>query len=276
MMMMMMMMTRNPHKEKYLNHRPEWFTPEVLRAARYTNEGHTKVDKPASVYYPSVIVNHPDEAGKGRFVHLVSVALQLAQVKWMSTRQLPFYVRGLLRAVRTGVLPEVFAIATITDPDIEVLLDHHLFLWVRVKNWDNYRPIADDKFMPIIYEDTFQSPLATMVVSQVELAEAFLDQRNEGQAPPPLEEYEEAEDESGAIRAKEAPTIKDKAEQKKSGPRQQSESPGKDGHTRAAYIMPSYRYPMAVEGAFHPSKPQHYSVIFNVKRAVQRLIFRRM
>ena len=33
--------------------------------------------------------------------------------------------------------------------------------------------------------------------------------------------------------------------------------------------MPSYRYPIAVEGAFHPSKPQDYAVIFNVRRAVQ-------
>ena len=116
--------------------RPEWFTPEVLRAARvfikevssgqYTNEGHTMVDKPAFVYHPSVITNFPEEPGKGRFVHLVSVGLQLAQVTWMSTRQLPFYVRGLLRAVPAGLLPEVFAIATITDPDIEVLVDHHL------------------------------------------------------------------------------------------------------------------------------------------------------
>ena len=116
----------------------------VLRAARvfikevssgqYTNEGHTTVEKPAFLYHPSVITNFPEEAGKGRFVHLVSVGLQLAQVTWMSTKQLPFYVRGLLRAVPTGLLPEVFAIATITDPDMEVLVDHHLLLWARVKN----------------------------------------------------------------------------------------------------------------------------------------------
>ena len=163
-----------------------WFTPEVLRAARvfikevssgqYANEDHTKVEKPAFVYYPSVIANHPDEPGKGRFVHLVSIGLQLAQVTWISTRQLPFYVRGLLRTVPAGLLPEVFAVATITDPDIEVLVDHRLFLWARVKNWDDYRPIADNRFMAITYEDAFQTPLATVVVSQVELAEAFLDQ----------------------------------------------------------------------------------------------------
>ena len=54
-------------KEGKVDDRPEWFTPEVLRAARvfikevssgqYTNEGHTKVDKPAFVYHPSVITN---------------------------------------------------------------------------------------------------------------------------------------------------------------------------------------------------------------------------
>ena len=45
--------------------------------------------------------------------------------------------------------------------------------------------------MPITYEDTFQTPPATVVVTQVELAEAFLDQRNEGQAPFQFDEYEE-------------------------------------------------------------------------------------
>ena len=33
--------------------------------------------------------------------------------------------------------------------------------------------------------------------------------------------------------------------------------------------MPAYRYPIAVPGAHHPAKPEHYSVIINVKRAVQ-------
>ena len=39
--------------------------------------------------------------------------------------------------------------------------------------------------------------------------------------------------------------------------------------TRAAYLMPSYRYPIAVAGAHHPTRSQDYSVIINVKRAVQ-------
>ena len=87
-------------KDGKVDDRPTWFTPEVLRAARvfikevssgqYTNEDHTKVEKPAFVYRSSVITNFPEEPNKGRFVHLVSVGLQLAQVTWMSTKQLPF------------------------------------------------------------------------------------------------------------------------------------------------------------------------------------------
>ena len=41
------------------------------------------------------------------------------------------------------------------------------------------------------------------------------------------------------------------------------------GGTRAAYLMPAYRYPIAVPGAHHPAKPEHSSVIINVKRAIQ-------
>ena len=193
----------------------------------------------------------------------------MAQVTWISTRQLPFYVRGLLRAVPVGLLPEVFAIATITDPDMEVLVDHHLMLWARVRNWDDYRPTSSGKFLAISYEDTFEETLATVVVTQLELAEAFLDQRDEGQAAIQVEDYDDMEDESGAIRAVEAPSVKTKADLKKYGGRQQSESPGRPGGTRAAYIMLSCRYPIAVAGAHHPSKAQHYSVIINMKRAVQ-------
>ena len=149
-------------KEGKVAERPAWFTPEVLRAARvfikevssgqYTNEDHTKTTKPAFVYHPSVLTNYPEEPGKGRFVHLISVGLQLAQVTWISTRQLPFYVRGLLRAVPAGLLPEVFAIASITDPDIELCVDHHLMLWARAKNWDDYRPVVDGTYLGITYE----------------------------------------------------------------------------------------------------------------------------
>ena len=183
-----------------MDDRPAWFTPEVLRAARvfikevssgqYTNEGHTQAERPAFVYHPSVITNFPEEPSKGRFVRLVSVGLQLAQVTWMSTKQLPVYVTGLLRAVPIGLLPEGFAIATITDPDVEVMVDHHLLLWARVKNWDDYRPIFDGKFLGISYENTFQDKLATVVVSQLELAEAFLDQKDEGQPAIQVEDYQ--------------------------------------------------------------------------------------
>ena len=265
-------------KEGKVGDRPAWFTPEVLRAARvfikevssgqYTNEDHTKTERPAFVYHPSGLTNYPEEAGKGRFVHLISAGLQLAQVTWISTRQLPFYVRGLLRAVPAGLLPEVFAIASITDPDIEVCVDHHLMLWARVKNWDDYRPIVEGRYLGITYEETFQETLATVVVSQLELAETFLDQLDEGHAVARVEEYDELDDDSGAIRAQEAPSIKQKPDPRKK--RQTSGSPGKPGGgTRAAYLMPAYRYPIAVPGAHHPAKPEHYSVIINVKRAVQ-------
>ena len=266
-------------KDGKVDERPSWFTPEVLRAARvfikevssgqYTNEGHTKVEKPGFVYHPSVITNFPEESNKGRFVHLISVSLQLAQVTWISTRHLPFYVRGLLRAIPTGLLPEVFTIATLTDPDIEVMVDHHLMLWARVKNWDDYRPIFDGKFLGISYEEALQENLATIVVSQLELAEAFLDQKDEGMPIAQVEDFDDMEDETGAIRASEAPSIKNKPPPRKPGQRTQSDSPGRPNSTRAAYLMPAYRYPIAVEGAHHPARAQDYSVIINVRRAIQ-------
>ena len=43
-------------------------------------------------------------------------------------------------------------------------MDHRLLLWARVMNWDDYRPIAGDKFLGISYEDTFQTPLVTFVL----------------------------------------------------------------------------------------------------------------
>ena len=156
---------------------------------------------------------------------------------WISTRQLPFYVRGLLRAVPTGLLPEVFTIATLTDPDIEVMVDHHLMLWARVSNWDDNRPIFERKFLGV-----FQEKLATIVVSQLELAEAFLDQKDEGLPTAQIEDFDDMEDESGAIRASEAPSIKHRPDAKKQGSRTQSDSPGRPGGTRAAYLMPAYRY----------------------------------
>ena len=113
-------------------------------------------------------------------------------------------------------------------------------------------------------EETFQATLATVVVSQLDLAEAFLDQKDEGQAVAHVEEYDELDDDSGAIRALEAPSIKQKPDPKGKGKRQASGSPGKPGGgTRAAYLMPANRYLIAVPGAHHSAKPDHYSVIMN-------------
>ena len=105
-------------------------------------------------------------------------------------------------------------------------------LWARVKNWDDYRPIFDGKVLGISYEETFQEKLATVVVSQLELAEAFLDQRDEGM-PMALDDME---DDTGAIRASEAPSIKNKPPPKKPGPRTHSDYPGRPNSTRAASL----------------------------------------
>ena len=69
----------------------DWFTPEVLRAARvflkdvstaqYTNQGATEVQKPGFLYYPSELSGIIDEANKGRWVHLVSLGLQVSQIQ---------------------------------------------------------------------------------------------------------------------------------------------------------------------------------------------------
>ena len=63
----------------------EWFTPEVLRAARvflkdlsaahFTNAGATKVDKPGFQHHPSELSGIPDEGNRGRWVHLMSLGL---------------------------------------------------------------------------------------------------------------------------------------------------------------------------------------------------------
>ena len=96
------------------DNKADWFTPEVLRAARvflkdlstaqYTNTGATQVTKPGFVYYPSELSGIVDEANKGRWVHLVSLGLQLSLVQWAVLRTLPFYVRGLLREVPIALI----------------------------------------------------------------------------------------------------------------------------------------------------------------------------
>ena len=139
------------------DNKSDWFTPEVLRAARvflkdlstaqYTNTGATEVAKPGFLYYPSELSGIIDEANKGRWVHLVSLGLQVSHIQWAVMRTLPFYVRGLLREVPIALIPEVCTIAALTDSDMEVLMDHHLMLWVRSRTWSECRPFTGNKQM---------------------------------------------------------------------------------------------------------------------------------
>ena len=127
------------------DNKADWFTPEVLRAARvflkelstaqYTNTGATRVTKPGFIYYPSELTEVVDEANKGRWVHLVSLGLQVSHIQWTVMRTLPFYVRGLLREVPIALIPDLCTIAALTDSDLEVLMDQHLMLWVRSKTY---------------------------------------------------------------------------------------------------------------------------------------------
>ena len=120
----------------------------------FSKQGHAQVAKPGFVYFPSEVIGIAQEGSKGRWVHLVLLGLQVSLITWLVTRTLPFYARGLLRAVPAGVLPEAFAIAALTDPDIEVMMDHHLLPWTRAKAWDNYGPITGYKLMGLCYEDS--------------------------------------------------------------------------------------------------------------------------
>ena len=79
-----------------------------------------------------------------------------------------------------ALIPEVCTIAALTDPDIEVIMDHHLMLWVRSKTWSECRPFTINKQMELGYEDSIGSQFATIAVTEMELAEAFLEQQNEG------------------------------------------------------------------------------------------------
>ena len=56
------------------------------------------------------------------------------------------------------------------------MTDLHLFIWVRDKGWDDYRPNAGDFVTDLCYEDSCASKKASVVVSDMELAEAFLEQ----------------------------------------------------------------------------------------------------
>ena len=275
----------NPRAEN----KADWFTPEVLRAARvflkdlstaqFANQGATKVEKPGFLYYPSELSGILDEANKGRWVHLVSFGLQVSQIQWAALRKLPFYVRGLLREVPIALIPEVCTIAALTDPDIEVLMDHHLMLWVRSKTWSECRPFAGTMEMDLAHEDSIESQFATIAVTEMELAEAFLEQQNEGQQPlPDRPDPEDETIEEGVVAGRRAPSIHEKGKGKgkkgddkgKGKGNNRPRSRGRSGPvTRSAYIMPGNRYPVAMEGAHTALQPKHYTVIFDVLRAVQ-------
>ena len=87
--------------------------------------------------------------------------------------------------------------------------------------------------------------------------------------------------EEGAVAGRPAPSIHDKPKPKgkddkgkgkgkRPGSRARSGTPRPSGPvTRSAYIMPVNRYPVAVEGAHNSLQPKHYTVIFDVLRAVQ-------
>ena len=199
----------------------DWFTPEVLRAARvfledvstaqYANQGAMEIQKPGFLYYPSQLSGIIDEANKGRWVHLVSLGLQVSQIQWAVIRKLPLYVRGLLREVPTALIPEVCTIAALTDPDLEVVMDHHLMLWVRSKTWSECRPFTTSQQMDLGYEDSIESKFATIAVTEVELAEAFLEQQHEG--PQPIPDKPDPQDdtiEEGVVAGRQAPSIQDK------------------------------------------------------------------
>ena len=188
-----------------------------------------------------------------------------------------------MREVPIALIPDVLTIAALTDSDIEVIMDHHLMLWARSKTWSECRPFATTKNMDLGYQDSFGSPMATIAVSEMELAEAFLEQQNEG--PQPLPQVPDPKDdtiEEGVVVGRPAPSIQDKPKGKgkedekgkgkgrgrRAGSRPRSGTPVPTGPvTRLAYIMPINRYPVAVEDM--PLQSKHYSVVFDVLRAVQ-------
>ena len=141
--------------------------------------------------------------------------------------------------------------------------------------------------MELGYQDAFGTPLATIAVTEMELAEAFLEQQNEG--PQPVPQVPDPTDnaiEEGVVAGRPAPSIhekpkgkgkedekgkgKGKGQGKRAGSRPRSGTPvPTDPVTRSANIMPTNRYPVAVEGAHMAFQSKHYSVVFDVLRAVQ-------
>ena len=132
----------------------------------------------------------------------------MSHIQWAALRTPPFHARGLLREVPIALTPEVCTIAALTDSDIEVLMDHHLMLWVRSKTWSECRPFATTKRMDLGHQESFGTPLATIAVTEMELAEAFLEQQNEG--PQPLPQVPDPKDdtiEEGVVVGRPAPSI---------------------------------------------------------------------
>ena len=127
--------------------------------------------------------------------------------------------------------------------------------------------------------------MATIAVTEMELAEAFLEQQNEG--PQPLPQEPDPDDdtiEEGVVAGRPAPSIQDKpkgngkgdekgrgkGKGRRPGSRPRSGTPVPSGPvTRSAYIMPTNRYPVAVEGVQNTFQSKHYAVVFDVLRAVQ-------
>ena len=85
-------------------------------------------------------------------------------------------------------------------------MDHHLMLRVRSKTWSECRPFTGNKQMDLGYQDALVTPLATIAVTEMELAEAFLEQQNEG--PQPLPQVPDPTDdtiEEGVVAGRPAP-----------------------------------------------------------------------
>ena len=164
----------------------------------------------------------PDEGNRGRWVYLVSLGLQVAQIKWAATRRLPFYVRGLLRAVPIALPPEVCAFAALTDADIEVLMDQHLMLWIRAKSWGECRPFSPSKVMSLDYQDSFEGRYATIAVSEVELRK-----EEEIQNLPDKPDPEDDTLEEGVVVAHPAPSLHEKAKPKGKGKYKKGNEKGK-------------------------------------------------
>ena len=64
-------------------------------------------------------------------------------------------------------------------------MDQHLLLWVRSKSWSECRPFTQSLEMNLGYEDSIESRFATIAATEIKLAEAFLEQQDEGAPPVP-------------------------------------------------------------------------------------------